>query len=118
VGGRPPDSVAVVGPDATHTYAELDRQANPIAHRLLSCGVAPDEPVGVLLEPGAGYVAAALGVLKAGRVGCGSSSWSSARRWPSVLGYSEVAVAPSVRVVMGSARAAANAHEAATPARK
>jgi amino acid adenylation domain-containing protein len=61
-----PDAVAVVGPDTTYSYAELERQANRVAHRLLAAGVRPGEAVGVLLEPGAAFAAALLGALKAG----------------------------------------------------
>ena len=63
---RRPDAVAVVGPDGQATYAELERRANRIAHRLVAAGVAPDTPVGVLLEPGVDLAAAILGVLSAG----------------------------------------------------
>ncbi|CAA9286487.1 MAG: hypothetical protein AVDCRST_MAG41-4023, partial [uncultured Corynebacteriales bacterium] len=71
--GRTPDAVAVVAPDGTLTYAELDRRANAVAHRLLAAGAgrpsrpaAADPVVGILLDPGIGYPAAVLGVLKAG----------------------------------------------------
>ncbi|MPZ28882.1 MAG: amino acid adenylation domain-containing protein, partial [Micromonosporaceae bacterium] len=61
-----PDAVAVVGPDGRASYRELAERANRIAHRLIAAGVAPDEPVGVLLEPGVDLAAAILGVLTAG----------------------------------------------------
>ncbi|MBV1850666.1 non-ribosomal peptide synthetase/MFS transporter [Catellatospora tritici] len=63
---RDPDAVAVVGPDGARTYAELDRSANRLAHRLLAAGVGPGDTVGVLCERGTGLAAALLGVLKAG----------------------------------------------------
>jgi amino acid adenylation domain-containing protein len=63
---RDPDAVAVVGPDGQLSYRELERYANRIAHQLVATGVEPDQPVGVLLEPGTQLAAAILGVLTAG----------------------------------------------------
>ncbi|HEV2735978.1 MAG TPA: amino acid adenylation domain-containing protein, partial [Longimicrobiaceae bacterium] len=63
---RTPDAPALVSEDGTLTYAELDRAANRLAHRLLGLGVVPEARVGVLLEPSGGFVVALLAVLKAG----------------------------------------------------
>ncbi|MEU4096169.1 amino acid adenylation domain-containing protein [Streptomyces sp. NPDC026673] len=63
---RTPDTVAVVAADGSLTYAELDRRANRVAHRLLATGVRPQAPVAVLAERGVDLAAAMLGVLKAG----------------------------------------------------
>ena len=61
-----PDAVAVVGADATLTYAELDARADAVAARLVDAGVGPDRPVGLLAERGAALVVGMLGILKAG----------------------------------------------------
>jgi amino acid adenylation domain-containing protein len=61
-----PDAVAVADPAGTLTYAEVERQANRIAHRLISAGVGADDVVGVLTERHRPLVPAILGVLKAG----------------------------------------------------
>ncbi|WP_345624795.1 condensation domain-containing protein, partial [Streptomyces ziwulingensis] len=61
-----PDAVAVVGPDGSLTYRELDVRANRLAHRLLARGAGRDRPVGLLLEPGTRFATALLAVLKAG----------------------------------------------------
>ncbi|MGC4755547.1 amino acid adenylation domain-containing protein [Micromonospora trifolii] len=63
---RTPDAPAVVAPDGRLSYGELERLANRIAHALIAAGVAPDEPVGVLLEHSVALPATLLGVLKAG----------------------------------------------------
>ncbi|MFF4244890.1 amino acid adenylation domain-containing protein [Streptomyces sp. NPDC001822] len=63
---RTPDALAVVAPDGSLTYGELDRTANRVAHALIAAGVVPDEPVGVLLEHSVALPAALHGVLKAG----------------------------------------------------
>ncbi|MFI6325612.1 amino acid adenylation domain-containing protein [Nonomuraea sp. NPDC050556] len=61
-----PDALAVVGGDRSLTYAELESAANGLAHRLLAEGVRADEPVGVLLEPGAELACALFGIQKSG----------------------------------------------------
>ncbi|HMB53145.1 MAG TPA: AMP-binding protein, partial [Thermoanaerobaculia bacterium] len=58
---------AVVADDGRWSYAELDRRANRLAHRLASSPGRRDLPVLLLLEPGAWFAAAVLAVLKAGR---------------------------------------------------
>ncbi|MEV0378542.1 amino acid adenylation domain-containing protein [Nonomuraea sp. NPDC050643] len=61
-----PDAPAVVGADRSLTYGELEESANRIAHWLLESGVRADEPVGVLLEPGADLACALFGIQKSG----------------------------------------------------
>ncbi|MFF3640054.1 non-ribosomal peptide synthase/polyketide synthase [Streptomyces sp. NPDC002564] len=61
-----PDAVAVTAGDRHLTYAELDRRANGLAHRLTGLGVRPEERVAVLMERSADLVVALLGILKAG----------------------------------------------------
>ncbi len=63
---RAPDAPALVFEGETLAYAELDRAANRLAHRLVRLGVGPEARVAVLLEPSAGFVVALLAVLKAG----------------------------------------------------
>jgi amino acid adenylation domain-containing protein len=63
---RTPGALAVSGAGTRLTYAELDRDANRIAHYLHSQGVAPEHRVGILLERTPQLLAAILGVLKAG----------------------------------------------------
>ncbi|HET9876165.1 MAG TPA: amino acid adenylation domain-containing protein, partial [Mycobacterium sp.] len=65
---RVPDAVAVTCADRELTYAELDRRANGLAHRLQRFGVGTDVVVPVLLERSEDLVIALLGVLKAGGV--------------------------------------------------
>ncbi|RVX38304.1 amino acid adenylation domain-containing protein [Nonomuraea polychroma] len=63
---RTPDAVAVADPQGTMTYAEVERQANRIAHRLSAAGVEANDVVGILAERHGPLVPAILGVLKAG----------------------------------------------------
>jgi len=61
-----PDAIAVVCGSDRRTYAEINAQANQLAHHLRSLGVAPDELVGVCLARGADLIPTVLGVLKSG----------------------------------------------------
>ncbi|WP_243718233.1 amino acid adenylation domain-containing protein [Actinomadura sp. 7K534] len=61
-----PDATAVRAAGESITYAELDRRANRLAHRLAGLGVGRDTPVAVLLERSADTVVASLAILKAG----------------------------------------------------
>ncbi|MFH8978198.1 non-ribosomal peptide synthase/polyketide synthase [Streptomyces sp. NPDC017890] len=61
-----PDTLAVVGPDAQLTYAELDARANRLAHALLARGAGPERLVAVALPRSADLVVAVLAVQKTG----------------------------------------------------
>ena len=63
---RTPHAVAVWFDDREMTYADLDGQANALAHSLQRYGVGPDSIVPVLLGRSEDLVVALLGVLKAG----------------------------------------------------
>ena len=62
---KQPDAVAVSTADTTWTYRELLERATGIARELVGRGVRPGEPVGILLDRGAGSVAATVGVAMA-----------------------------------------------------
>ena len=63
---RTPDEVAVSFGDQQLTYAELDQQANQLAHSLRKLGAKPETRVAICLERSLHTVVALLGVLKAG----------------------------------------------------
>ena len=63
---RHPDRVAVACGSESVTYADLDRQANRLAHLLRSLGAGPEERVGVVGARRLGTIVAILGVLRAG----------------------------------------------------
>ena len=61
-----PDAIAVVADGQRLSYAELNRQANRLAHALLARGVRADDCVGLCMTRSAQMVVAILGILKAG----------------------------------------------------
>jgi amino acid adenylation domain-containing protein len=61
-----PDAIALAAGSEVLTYAELNRQANRLAHLLQAMGVGPQTVVGIYLERSPAMVMAALAVLKAG----------------------------------------------------
>jgi amino acid adenylation domain-containing protein len=62
-----PNRPAVVDDTGTWSYDRLNRTANRIAHRLIESRGPEPEPVALLFEQGAHFLAALLGVLKAGK---------------------------------------------------
>ena len=63
---RAPDAPAVVFEQETLTYAELNRQANRLAHELIELGVKPDARVTICMERSAAMLVGLLAILKAG----------------------------------------------------
>ncbi|MBW8832987.1 MAG: amino acid adenylation domain-containing protein, partial [Burkholderiales bacterium] len=63
---RSPESLAVTHGTTNLTYAELNAQANRLAHHLIELGVTADERVAIYLPRSADMVVALLAVLKAG----------------------------------------------------
>ncbi|QIP73144.1 amino acid adenylation domain-containing protein [Streptomyces sp. VN1] len=63
-----PDAVAAVHGPVRWTYRELDGRANRVAHALLDAGVRTEDVVAVVMDRTLDWIAAALGVFKAGGV--------------------------------------------------
>ncbi|MBT2779855.1 non-ribosomal peptide synthetase, partial [Lysobacter sp. ISL-54] len=63
---RTPDAPAVSYEGVTLSYAELDRRANQVAHRLIGLGVKPDDRVAICVERSVEMVIGLVGILKAG----------------------------------------------------
>ncbi|MCC4598321.1 amino acid adenylation domain-containing protein, partial [Xanthomonas campestris pv. phormiicola] len=61
-----PHASAVVDEQRTLSYAELDRQANRLAHRLRALGATPGSRVAVALARSADLIVAELAILKCG----------------------------------------------------
>ncbi|WP_405655597.1 non-ribosomal peptide synthase/polyketide synthase [Streptomyces sp. RK9] len=63
---RTPDAPALVEDEQELTYADVERAANRLAHRLIRRGVGPEQVVAVALPRAAAAVVAQLAVAKAG----------------------------------------------------
>ncbi|MFD1047700.1 AMP-binding protein, partial [Kibdelosporangium lantanae] len=61
-----PDGVAAVCGESEWTYDELNRRANRIAHDLLARGIVAEDRVAVVTERNLDWLAAVVGVFKAG----------------------------------------------------
>ncbi|MBV4490402.1 non-ribosomal peptide synthetase [Pseudomonas oryzicola] len=61
-----PDAPALVFGEQALSYAELNRRANQLAHRLREQGVGPDVLVGIAMERSLEMVIGLLGIVKAG----------------------------------------------------
>ncbi|HEU5100325.1 MAG TPA: o-succinylbenzoate--CoA ligase [Roseiflexaceae bacterium] len=63
-----PEQLALLGPGARWTFAELDRQASSMARALLAYGAAPGDRVALLLRNGSEFAALAHAAPRAGLV--------------------------------------------------
>ena len=63
---KTPDATALVHRQTTLGYAELNRQANRLAHYLRECGVGADDRVAIYVDRGPQMVLGLLATLKAG----------------------------------------------------
>ncbi|GFE67456.1 non-ribosomal peptide synthetase [Chroococcus sp. FPU101] len=63
---KTPDAIAVIFEDQTLTYHQLNQRANQLANYLKSCGVKPDELIGIFLERSLEMIIGLLGILKSG----------------------------------------------------
>jgi amino acid adenylation domain-containing protein len=63
---RTPQAIAVVQQSERLTYAQLNRRANLLAHRLQALGVRPGVLVGICAERSLEMIVGLLGILKAG----------------------------------------------------
>ncbi|SCE78278.1 non-ribosomal peptide synthetase [Micromonospora mirobrigensis] len=82
---RTPDATALLFGDRSWTYAELNRQANRIAHHLVELGVGPGSHVAILMERAAEMVPALLGILKAGGIYVPLQASAPVKRWHWIL---------------------------------
>ncbi|WP_323074014.1 non-ribosomal peptide synthetase [Mycetohabitans endofungorum] len=63
---RTPEATALVFEDQTFSYAQLNAQANRLAHQLIELGVKPDTRVAICVQRSAALLVGALAILKAG----------------------------------------------------
>ncbi|WP_369027643.1 amino acid adenylation domain-containing protein [Nocardia farcinica] len=63
---RDPAATAIIAPDATVTYGELDRESARLARRLVALGCGPETAVGIVLRRSVESVLAAWAVARCG----------------------------------------------------
>jgi amino acid adenylation domain-containing protein len=63
---KTPDNTAVVYEDEEVTYAELNKRANVLAHKLRALGVKPDDFIVIMAERSIEMIAGIYGIIKAG----------------------------------------------------
>ncbi|WP_338927353.1 amino acid adenylation domain-containing protein [Mycetohabitans endofungorum] len=63
---RSPEAPALVFEDQTFSYAQLNAQANRLAHQLIELGVKPDARVAICVQRSPALVVGLLAILKAG----------------------------------------------------
>jgi amino acid adenylation domain-containing protein len=97
-----PDRIAVHGDDGRLTYAELDTQADRLAHLLAEAGVRPGDIVALCAERSAQSIVMLLAVLKAGAAYLGLDPKQPAARRDLILRDA------SVRVVLADKNSAAS----------
>ncbi|MDN5753805.1 MAG: amino acid adenylation domain-containing protein, partial [Nitrosospira sp.] len=61
-----PEAIALIFGDTELSYAELNRRANRLAHRLIALGVKPETRVGIAVERSVEMIVGLLAILKAG----------------------------------------------------
>ncbi|TCO54193.1 non-ribosomal peptide synthase/polyketide synthase [Actinocrispum wychmicini] len=89
---RTPAAPAVISDDVVLTYAQLEAQANQVAHHLVRLGVRAEDRVGVLMDRSTDAVVAELACLKAGAAYVPLDVRAPAERMWMVLAEAEVAV--------------------------
>ncbi|WP_323858356.1 non-ribosomal peptide synthetase [Xenorhabdus doucetiae] len=65
---KTPDAIALVYENQSLSYAELNAQANRVAHQLIQLGVEPDQRVAMCVSRSLAMVIGVLAILKAGGV--------------------------------------------------
>ncbi|NHZ38506.1 non-ribosomal peptide synthetase, partial [Massilia rubra] len=98
-----PDALAVVCAGHTLSYAQLNHQANRLAHYLRDLGVGPDALVALYLERGVPMVVGILAVLKAGGAYLPLDPGAPQERSASIVADAGAAVVLTERALVGQA---------------
>src|SRR5205823_1005260 len=63
---RLPAKLAIVDPEQSWTYADLDRCANQLANGLIASGIQPNDLIAIYAHRSSSLIVALFGILKAG----------------------------------------------------
>ena len=79
---RSPEATALVFEESTLTYAQLNAQANRLAHFLIGEGIGPENLVALALPRSIEMIVGLLGILKAGAAYCPWIRSTPPNGWP------------------------------------
>tara|TARA_R110002073_G_scaffold323204_2_gene500356 strand:- start:1925 stop:3553 length:1629 start_codon:yes stop_codon:yes gene_type:complete len=85
-----PDSLAVLGPKESLTYAELDAQSDMLARHLVLGGVTPGTPVGIAMHKCLASIVGVYGILKAGACYVPIDAFAPAQRSAAIVANTEL----------------------------
>lgn len=106
-----PDNVAVADPGGEFvTYVQLEKAANEICRKLVSCGVRPGDRVGICAAKSIELVASVFGILKAGAAYVPVDPTAPARRIAYVFENCQVRAVIATERLTGSLRSVSSAH--------
>ncbi|MGY4306614.1 amino acid adenylation domain-containing protein [Bradyrhizobium sp. USDA 4369] len=94
---RTPEAIAVVHEGRRLSYAELNAQANRLAHHLRERGVKPDDRIAILLERSIELIVAELAALKCGAAYVPLDPEAPAERLTFMFGDCEASIALTAR---------------------
>jgi amino acid adenylation domain-containing protein len=112
---RTPEAVAVACEGERVLYRELNARANQFADALIAQGVGPEVVVGLLAERGVDFLAAMLGIFKAGGAYLPLDLLHPAERLRNIVGQSGCSVVLAQSELVGKVAAAVEGFEKARP---
>jgi len=85
-----PAKTAIIDPDVSITYAELDRYARQVAHGLQRHGLKENAHIGLIAPTSRHFVAAYFGILKAGMVAVPINTRLRVQQFADLLAFADV----------------------------
>lgn len=87
---RLPDQVAIVAPNETMSYAELDAKSSQLARTLVASGIKIGEPVGIAMHKCVDAIIGVYGIMKAGAAYVPIDAFAPAQRNAKIIGNTQM----------------------------